>query len=151
MLGPQGEQLTPEQALRQLEAQVLQLQTQLAAVTGGGKGAGKGVPPPGLGVDTRVLGRPELFHGDDKSLYEWSQVFRAYAGLVQAGIRELMLKAEDNSQEVENVSLDVPSESCSLTLHYLLVMICRKEAGVIVHNAGDSEGASGIAESCCTV
>ena len=62
-------------------------------------------------------------------------------GLVQAGIRELMLKAEDNSQEVENVSLDVPSKSCSLTLHYLLVMICRKEAGVIVHNAGDSEGA----------
>ena len=109
----------------------------------GGKGAGKGIGgmAPGMGIDTRVLGRPETFQGEDKNWYDWSQVFRAYAGLVQSGVRELLAKAEDGTQKVDNVSLTPEEESCSVTLHYLLVMLCRKEAGVIVCNAGPSEGA----------
>ena len=47
-------------------------------------------------IDTRVLGRPPTFAGEDEAAWAtWSFVFRAYIGAVSADMQELLMAAEE--------------------------------------------------------
>jgi hypothetical protein len=98
--------------------------------------------PPGLGVDTRTLGRPEHFDGNEKSWCDWSTVFRAYAGLVNNQLVEGLNDAEGTSvADVTNgVQVEETMARASQALYYMLVLLVRGEALNIVVNAGPGEG-----------
>ena len=54
-------------------------------------GAGNGGPAVRADIlDTRVLGKPDSFAGDQKAWRDWSIVMRSYAGLVDNGLSVLM-------------------------------------------------------------
>ena len=58
-------------------------------------------------VDTRVLGRPPLFGGEDEAAWiSWSFVFRAYMGAVSADIQDGMLAADGLPTEIKMSALN---------------------------------------------
>ena len=110
-----------EQALNDLNARFLVMQTQQqtleATITqqqnviqnlqqaqanapqvGGGKGGG-GLAG-AVGVDTRVLGKPESFDGTDSRWRDWSTVVRAYVPLIDPLPSTTMEDAEISTSPV---------------------------------------------------
>ncbi len=79
------------EAIRELRKRQVRLEqvldaTRAAATAAQGaaaQGSG-GQPQPGptarTGVDTRLLGKPQEFHGERERWRDWSAVFRGYAG-----------------------------------------------------------------------
>merc|ERR1711963_927165 len=84
---------TAEQ-VQALVDKIQNLEAQIISVSAATKGAGKGRVGPGLGVDTRALGRPSMFDGQDVKWRDWSVVFKSYAGLVNERLATLMAPAE---------------------------------------------------------
>ena len=42
------------------------------------------------GIDTKLLGKPNDFHGEDEKWFEWATVFRGYAGAAVPFVGELV-------------------------------------------------------------
>ena len=64
---------------------------------------------------------------------------KAYGAIIHPRMRDLFALAEGDG-EVETEFLDPELEAASEMLYYVLVMLVRKEAAVIVANAGPSQG-----------
>ena len=75
----------------------------------------------GMVVDTRIIGKPGNFSGEDADWKDWSTVMKAYSGACHARLGELMKTAEDISLPVEcipaNVTLGPDDEWWSAQLY----------------------------------
>ncbi len=63
---------------------------------GGGPAASNAAGRGGLGIDTRVLGKPDYFDGQDAKWRDWCVVFKSYASLVNPRLRECMEQASNS-------------------------------------------------------
>jgi hypothetical protein len=129
---------------------VADLQTQLISVTNRAeaaeaaiaKGGGKGKPParPGLGIDTRLLGKPETFHGEEVKFKDWTTITRSYCALVNPVLRIEMKDAETSQAPILRVNLGDEEAEASAELYHLLLHLTRGPALDIVAGAGEFEG-----------
>ena len=75
----------------------------------------------GMVVDTRIIGKPGNFSGEDADWEVWSTVMKAYSGACHARLGELMKAAEDQSLPVDripaNVTLGPDDEGLSTQLY----------------------------------
>ncbi|CAK0856447.1 unnamed protein product, partial [Prorocentrum cordatum] len=76
-------------------------------------------------VDTRLIGKPELFYGERAKWSDWAFIFRAYLAAIDA----------------KNVDLDQPwKASLSSQLYYLMVMLFRSAAQDKMSTVSSGEG-----------
>ena len=95
------------------QAQLQQQQTQIEALlqqqqAGGGKGKGGGAPGAQrrLGLDTRMLGKPDIYDGDAQKWPDWITVIRAYTAIAIEGAGGLMEQCEaDPESEILRATL----------------------------------------------
>ena len=92
-----------------------------------------------VGVDTKLLGRPDVFEKEEK-WPDWSVVFRAYGGLLGPEVSPGLTSAEMPDRNVRLSELTESQQAASRQLHFALTMLCRGEALNIVQNSGPGEG-----------
>ena len=87
-------------------------------------------------VDTRVLGKPDLFHGNRDAYVDWSLVFKAYMNAMDPMYKEIFDKAEASMEPLLNALFDPHLKPLSAQLYYVMIMVCRGGALTKVNNAG---------------
>ena len=135
-----AEQLTAAQNLaRQAQEASTQAARQAQAAAAGPPAA---QPAQGLGVDTRLLGRPSSFDGDDAKWTDWSIVVKGYCAVAHRQLGPLMQQAEeaDSDAVVMVARLDGANSEACRQLYYILLLLCTSTALNIVVNAGQFEG-----------
>ena len=117
-----------EVARQTLEAEVTQLRAEAAQ------------PQPArtkVGIDTRNLGRPAQFAGQDVAWRDWAIVFASYSALVNPELRRLMEAAAGEQDPALNSTLLEQSDvQASTELYHLLLHTCTHTALDRVVNAG---------------
>ena len=91
-------------------------------------------------VDTRSLGKPEVFKGDDGSFADWAFIFKSYVGCIAQEYIPMLERCEQSRVPVVNRSLGPNEQRLSGQLYYILVMLLRGRALDIAHNCGVGEG-----------
>ena len=91
-------------------------------------------------MDTRLLGKPQEFHGEHERWRDWSAVFRGYAGAVNEGLATLMPWAVARTAVVLNASLSTDQARDRQQLYWMLPMLLKQGPLHILLNAGDGEG-----------
>ena len=119
-----------------LSSTVTALQSQSSSVAGTGS-AMPAAHRTGI-VDTRVLGKPDHFSG--QNWRDWSTVFRAYTAATDPRLGQAMASAEVMDTPCLNVSLSTEQAALSTHLYYMLIMLCKEGALTRVVNAGPNEG-----------
>eukprot|EP00971_Amphidinium_carterae_P100859 1995579-Amphidinium_carterae.1 len=113
-----------------LQREVQNLNVQLtSAQQAGGAASGGGTSATGAGtVDTRALGKPEVFEGVEAKWHDFRVVFKAYCSCVNQRLGTLMTNVEGNlSGSYPNVGLDPRDASCLVQLYYILLLLCRQQ------------------------
>ena len=132
-----------EAQIQQLQEALVQVQQQLRAQeeanAAWGKGKGTGAGHGGL-VDTRILGKPDTFHGDQAKWKDWSTVMRTYCAVVNPMLATLMKEAENTEGQCLNVSMSETAHHASIELSFILTMQTKGAALDTVINAGNQEG-----------
>ena len=143
-----------EQAIRDLQAQLAAVQLELsgrsaideqlrllaaAQAGGGGLGGGASRGSGQGGVDTKLLGRPDVLLREEQWT-DWATVMRAYASLLCAPMQPAMEEAELGWNVSLAATADDDTKAAARALHYTLTMLCRGEALAIIQNAGRGEG-----------
>ena len=96
---------------QQLEADLVQARADAAAARGAAAPGDAGAPAPrapaaaSVGVDTRLLGKPSDFSGEQLAWRDWSAVFKGYAGAAVPRLTSLMKSAAQSMAPVPNVTL----------------------------------------------
>ena len=112
---------------------------QAAATAAGSSGATS--PTRARGIDTRLLGKPQDFHGEASAWQDWSTVFKGYAGAVIEGLSGLMRKAAVSALPVPNSTISSPVHvAASEQLYWMLLMLCKGPALTTVTLPGDGNG-----------
>ncbi len=94
------------------------------------------------GIDTKLIGKPQDYYGEDDKWFEWATVFRGYAGAAVAGMDDLMTEVEkDSEQPAVNVVLQPEEAAASKQLYWMLLMICKSSALRVVMSVDKGEGA----------
>merc|ERR1712194_785693 len=94
-----------------------------------------------VGIDTRNLGRPSTFNGQDSTWRDWSIVFSSYSALVNPELRQLMEASAASVAPALNESMLGEDEvKASTELYHLLLHSCTHTALDKVVNAGSCEG-----------
>ena len=101
--------------------------------------------PPGslsqYGIDTRTLGKPDTFHGEEQKWADWRVILKAYCGVVSLRMVVLMTKQETMGTPMLQATLtDVADQAASAQLYFILLMLCRGQPLTEVVNAGEMEG-----------
>ena len=92
-------------------------------------------------IDTRLLGKPEKFMGEDSKWKYWEFVTRAYLVAAIEGIEAAMTTTETQiSQLVQNVHLNPEERAASSQIYFALIMLCGGRALDRVPGAGNGEG-----------
>ena len=68
------------ETVRALQGRQGQLEQELVASRAAAAGRQADRPVLGVGIDTRLLGKPQEFHGEAEKWKDWAAVFRGYAG-----------------------------------------------------------------------
>ena len=84
-------------------------------------------------VDTRTLGKPEVFKGDATEFPDW-------CFSINVAYHDLMDRAERSQTPLPNRALSETERTLSGQLYFVLVMLLRNRALDIAYNAGVSEG-----------
>ena len=88
------------------------------------------------GIDTKLLGKPSDFHGEDELWLEWSTVFRGYAGAVVPCMDDLLVVVEkDDGSSVSNLTLSADLAVASRQLSWMLLILCKSSALRLVMTA----------------
>ena len=138
---------TPEERLALLEQQltvVTQQNRELADAVrqaqANGPGPVRAAPPNGLGVDTRLLGKPPNFDGAEAKWTDWSVVTRAYCAITHPQLGALMAQVESTAVDIPLGGLDGANADACRQLYYILLMLCQGTALNIIVNAGELQG-----------
>ena len=97
-------------------------------------------------IDTRVLGKPESFEGNEAKWPDWSVVVRAYMSLVNTRLGTLLPAAEleANVEALNNERLAEPLDvQASIQAYYILLMLCKGTPLNILINSGHEQGLRG--------
>ena len=78
-------------------------------------------------VDTRGLGKPEVFRGEAASFNDWNFVLRSYLGALDKRFQTLLARCESSELPLWNRGLSP-------------VMLCRERALDKLRNSGENEG-----------
>ena len=106
-------------------------------------GAARGAQAPASAtpvIDTRILGKPDAFHGEKAKWRDWSVILRSYTSVLNSQLGDLMKKAESSDAPVLNAVIDDSHVPSSNQLYFILLMLCRGIALDKVVNAGELEG-----------
>ena len=75
-------------------------------------------------VDTRLLGRPTTFAGEDESSWiAWAFVFKAYCGAVDDNLQNAVETAEVEPNEIAMTALGPVHSRMSRQLYHMLAML----------------------------
>jgi hypothetical protein len=100
-----------------------------------------GPPPTQTKVDTRTLGKPDMFTGEEQKWQDWKTVVSAYCSVVDSQMGVIMDSiATGASTNLANIGLTSSETMMSAQLFYILVMITRGQPLTMVTNMGTSEG-----------
>eukprot|EP00971_Amphidinium_carterae_P012579 247496-Amphidinium_carterae.1 len=92
-------------------------------------------------VDTRALGKPKVFEGNETKWHDFRVVFKAYCACLNQRLGVLMSGVETNTTgNFVNSGLDQRYASCSIQLYYILLLLCRQQPLTMIVNAGEQEG-----------
>ena len=92
-------------------------------------------------VDTRTLGKPHMFTGEEQKWQDWKTVVSAYCSVVDQQMGVVMEAiATGASTNLSNIGLIASETMMSSQLFYILVMIMRGQPLTMVTNVGTSEG-----------
>eukprot|EP00971_Amphidinium_carterae_P013974 275221-Amphidinium_carterae.1 len=92
-------------------------------------------------VDTRALGKPNVYEGSETKWHDFRVVFKTDCSCVNQRLGTLMSGVEANILgSFANSSLDARDTSCSTQLYYILLLFCRQQPLTLVINAGEQEG-----------
>ena len=87
------------------------------------------------GINTKLLGKPSDFHGEDDRWLEWS-------GAAVPHTNDLLVLVEkDDGGSVSNVTLNPDLAVASRQLSWMLLMLCNSSALQLIMTAPRSEGA----------
>ena len=104
-------------------------------------------------IDTRLLGKPDKFDGQDSCWRDWKFITKAYIQAALPEIRALLVRAEETSDDVRNVVLNAPEQALSVQLYYMLALLTKNRALDKVQAAGEGEGngsrSPGVASPVC--
>ena len=101
----------------------------------------RGTQATGVGVDTRLLGKPSDISGAQDAWRAWSTVFKGYAGAAVPRLQKLMDTEAKATEPTPNATiLDDDDRAASSQLYWMLLMICKGAALNTVFLAGDSKG-----------
>jgi len=127
------------------EQRAVAAETAAAAATAAGLGVGGTTAPtttrPRVGIDTRNIGKPESFSGEDSRWRDWAVVFRSYSCLVNPRLEPLMKDAERRLDPALKslLATDEDKGACQ-DLYHLLLHLTRSQALDRVVNASPGEG-----------
>ena len=109
------------------------------AAAGDPPGLGRDLPgrPTGVGVDTRLLGKPHDFSGKLDDWRDWSVAFEGYAAAVVPGVEAGMTRAVEANAIVLNATLEAPVVRVSQQLYWMLLVLDAPHA-VQEYRAADS-------------
>ncbi|CAK0843605.1 unnamed protein product [Prorocentrum cordatum] len=82
-------------------------------------------------VDTRTLGKPDGFTGEEHKWNDWKVIFKAYCGVVNA---DLLASVQNDDFLEENM------RQASQQLYYILLLLCRQHPLTTIVNAVENEG-----------
>ncbi|CAK0826156.1 unnamed protein product [Prorocentrum cordatum] len=93
-------------------------------------------------VDTRTLGKPDVFTGEEHKWNDWKVIFKAYCGVVSADLLAGMRLAEsaDEASVQNDDFLEENMRQASQQLYYILLLLCRQHPLTTIVNAGENEG-----------
>ena len=91
-------------------------------------------------IDTRLLGKPDKFDGQDSCWRDWKFITKTYIHAALPDIRALLLMAEETTDDVRNIALTVPQQGLSVQLYYMLALLTKNRALDKVQAAGEGEG-----------
>ena len=102
----------------------------------------RGTQATGVGVDTRLLGKPSDFSGAQDAWRVWSTLFNRCAGAAIPRLQKLMDDAAKAAAPIPNATiLEENDRAASTQLFWMMLMICNGGAlSSIVFLAGNSEG-----------
>ena len=133
--------LDTEEVVTQLQDRIAQLEALYGTATAA---AAAPAPQPSrpYGIDTRTLGKPELYSLDERKWVDWTIVMRAYAGLVNPvitkGLNICEMNVEESVLNADQTSAEF--KAASTQMYHMLVMLCRGESLTIVSNSGVGAG-----------
>ena len=90
-------------------------------------------------IDTRLLGKPDKFDGQDSCWRDWKFITTAFLQAALPDIRALLLMAEETTDNVRNAALTAPQQGLSVQLHYMLALLTKNRALDKVQGAGEGE------------
>eukprot|EP00971_Amphidinium_carterae_P297177 5903734-Amphidinium_carterae.1 len=92
-------------------------------------------------VDTRALGKPDVFDGVEAKWHDFRVIFKAYCSCLNQRLGTLMSNVEGNlSGSYTNQGLDPRDMSCSIQLYYILRLLCRQQPLTLIVNSGEQKG-----------
>ena len=78
-------------------------------------------------LDTRCVGKPSEFHGDDDKWTDFAFVLCSYCGLLDPKMPGYMSRAKLMTSKIP-MSVDVDELKAQQSLYHLLVMLCKNRA-----------------------
>ena len=89
-------------------------------------------------IDTKAIGKPPPFDGEETRWREWSYVFKAYLGMMDSGMTPLLAASETSTEAIQLEQMGPTTQDRSQTLQYVLILMTRNRALRIVRLAGGS-------------
>ena len=77
-------------------------------------------------VDTRSLGKPQAFSGQEQDWARWCFAFEAYAGLLHRDLQHRMEQVEVVEDEPRVASFDAEVRELARVLYAVLVNLCNQ-------------------------
>ena len=129
-------EVAAEQVRRQAaEAQIAALEAASSAAPSPTAPASTAVAQRPL-VDTRLLGKPEKFHGEDGKWKDWRFVTKAYLVAALPGVADGLERAEAMTVSVLNAKMGEEGRQVSNQLYFALVLLTSSRALDKVSEAG---------------
>ena len=91
-------------------------------------------------VDTRVIGKPDMYYGEREKWRDWSMVLKAYMMAVDPDYVDAYGVMDHDATPRNNASLSPRSKKMSMQLYYVLVMLSRAKAQDKLNVVGQGEG-----------
>ena len=95
-------------------------------------------------VDTRTLGKPEVFKSDPSEYSDWSFVLKSYLACISPDYIDLLDRISGSRVSMPNRLLGESDRKLSTQLYYILVMLVKGRALDVVQNTGPGEGAEAM-------
>ena len=92
------------------------------------RGAQKAGSAGGTMVDTRLLGRPDIYQGDASKWRDWKLVFTAFCGTVNTRMEEPMSEVSTESTRKPNDERSAEDRQISIQLSFMLSLLLRGQA-----------------------